>query len=79
MEIACDTFLESGAEVDVDRAVQLARDIWGSPEGLRGWPEFDRLRRGKPSAMDRLADRIYWLRRDLAGRLRWRRWRWSGI
>lgn len=79
IEAACGILMAQGDGPNVDILVRLAGNITGSVESVRGWQELRRLRLRHISLWDRLMLRVYALRRDFDGRIRWRRWRWSGI
>lgn len=64
---------------EVEAWVDLARRITGHLDDLPAWRELCRLRQPRRSAWDRLALQGHALRRDLSGRLRWRRWRALGV
>ncbi len=76
---ACNILMSQGEGPDVDELVQLAGGIVGCLENTRAWQELCLLRIDNKSVKERLLLRWYTLRRDIEGRIRWRRWRWSGI
>lgn len=76
---ACDVVMSEGEGRKVDELVELARDMVGSLESIRGWRELGRLRIGSMTRWDWVLFRGYALRRDIVGRIRWRRWMWSGV
>lgn len=76
---ACDILVSQGDRPEVDALVRLAGNIVGSVESIRAWQELRRLRLEDMFLRDWLLLRWYALRRDVDGRVRWRRWRWSGI
>jgi len=64
----------------VDGYVALARSIWPDADSLRDWRLVQRLRgedKGALTADQRLRARE--ALHDLANRVQWRRWKWSGI
>ncbi|MGZ4881647.1 MAG: glycosyltransferase family 2 protein [Halobacteriota archaeon] len=76
---ACGILMTQRDVSNIDSLMQFAGKLTGSVENVRGWQELRRLRLKHTSLWDRLMLRAYALRRDLDGRIRWRRWRWSGI
>jgi glycosyltransferase involved in cell wall biosynthesis len=77
--IACGIYRSQGHVPEVDNLVQFATGIVDSLESIRGWQELRRLNLSQTSLWDRLILHTSSLRRDFDARIRWRRWRWSGI
>lgn len=72
---ACDE--GSAPDEPIDEYLALALDVWPDAFRLRQWHALERKRRiasghTHAATMGRLV-------RDIEGRLRWRRWRWTGV
>ena len=79
LDLAC-TELAAGAEPgQVADYEAFARKVATAVELLPRWREYRWRASGPGGALAGVRGRGYALRRDLAGRLRWRRWHWSGV
>jgi hypothetical protein len=81
IESACRAYDEGSADEEpIDDYVALALDLYPEASKLHRWHSLERRRRTGPQRAARVpAARVKRLQRDVEGRLRWRRWRWSGV
>jgi glycosyltransferase involved in cell wall biosynthesis len=81
LDRACRAFDEGTADTEpVDGYVALALEIYPEATKLQRWHMLERRRAlGAPRAANAPAARVKRLQRDVGDRLRYRRWRWSGV
>ena len=80
LELAC-VLDGKGAAQSVAELVAFARDVFPGFERLRVWRELEWRRRvaSDGEAFAALRRGVYDVKRDIEGRVRWRRWYWSGV
>jgi hypothetical protein len=78
---ACRWYDEGREHVEpVDACVELAQGLWPQASTLRQWHALERRRAARSrSIQTRLAKPARRRLNDLEARVRWRRWRWTGI
>lgn len=81
LSYACSACDRGRAEVEpMDEYVAFAERVWPAARQLRKWRALQQRVAGRSSGLDRiLGDKGRRVIADLNGRLRWRRWRWSGV
>jgi hypothetical protein len=78
---ACRWYDEGREDVEpVGACVELAEELWPEASSLREWRALERRRRARSTSLHKmLANPVRRRVNDLAARLRWRRWRWTGV
>jgi hypothetical protein len=82
LDHACRAFDTGQEHIEpVDEYVKLARALWPEASGLSQWRALERRRAlaSTTSIRRTLTTPLRRQMRDLEGRVRWRRWRWSGV
>ncbi|WP_165485824.1 glycosyltransferase [Frankia sp. Cppng1_Ct_nod] len=82
LDHACRTFDDAEfADQSVDAYVDFAIDTFPEARQTRAWASLERRRwmAADPPARRALARAASEAARDMEGRIRWRRWRWSGV
>ena len=78
---ACTAYERGSAEVEpVEEYLAFAERVWPAARNLRRWRTVEQRAAGGGDRFDRgLAGASRRVTGDVIGRLRWRRWRWSGV
>jgi hypothetical protein len=81
LDHACRAYDEGRDHVEpVDEYVKLARELWPEASNLRQWHALERRRAARPTCIRKtLAVAAGRHTRDVEDRVRWRRWRWTGV
>jgi hypothetical protein len=81
LDRACRAFDEGTADQEpVDGYVELALELYPDATKLQRWHMLQRRRAvGSKRAPNSPAAQVKRMQRDIADRLRYRRWRWSGV
>jgi hypothetical protein len=79
LEVLCN-HLESGGDPSAtDDYVKFARETYPDVQRLRAWTDYELTTRAATSGLSGVRRKCYATLRDFSGRLRYRRWQFTGI
>lgn len=81
LDYACAAYDNGRAELEpVDDYVAFAERVWPAARQLRKWRTVEQRAGGKARPFDSgLPRKSRRVAEDISGRIRWRRWRWTGV